>query len=214
MISKIKEILLKKAPLIVASLLDPATEEEINLLRLIVGNDIPQDLIDLYSFTKGQDPKQAANFAYGVAFLSVNKTIEIIQSIGRDTDEIELNYVDSEIDKSFTFAKTRIPIADDCASCLICVDIKPSENGNFGQVILIDYENGVAFKLADSISEYVSNFHNDLCNGMYSLSEDALEDGVQWLVPDREIDPINWFNSSKWQHINVALSALGGRNGR
>ncbi|MDW3153096.1 hypothetical protein, partial [Vibrio sp. 779(2023)] len=48
-----------------------------------------------------------------------------------------------------------------------------------------------------------------LDNNKYCLDKEALKDGFHWLVPDREIDPINWFNSTTWQYVNAELLKIG-----
>lgn len=70
---------------------------------------------------------------------------------------------------------------------------------------MLDYEMNVALMLNDSIQELVNQFEEELKNNKYSLQEDALDDGVHWLDPIREIDPVNWFNSPRWQYVNEAL---------
>ena len=205
MFEQVRKELLNKAPLVASSFLEPATEEEIDLLRCNVGRELPQELVDLYKTSKGQDPEKYANFAYGVAMLSIGQTSSLVEKYSHVGDGNVLSYTDKGIDKEYTFGKNRIPIADDCASCLICVDLNPTEEGSLGQVILIDYDYKVALKLAVSLADFISNFKKDLANNKYCLDEDALEDGVHWLVPDREIDPINWFNSPTWQYVNAEL---------
>ena len=97
----------------------------------------------------------------------------------------------------------RIPIGDDSGTSLLCVDLDPTAEGTYGQIILIDHENSVALKLNDSIKDCIDQFEHDLQNNRYSLQEDALEDGVHWLSPVDEIDPINWFNSDRWAYVKT-----------
>ena len=66
---------------------------------------------------------------------------------------------------------------------------------------MVDYDMGIALLLNKSISEMVAQFENDLSNDRYSLQEDALEDGVHWLEPDQEIDPVNWYISPRWHYV-------------
>ncbi|EGR3454089.1 hypothetical protein BTA15_20325 [Vibrio parahaemolyticus] len=209
MFEQVRKEILNKAPLVADAFLEPASEEEINLLRCNVGRELPQDLVELYKTSKGQDPEKQANFAYGVALLSIGQTSSLVENYSHDGDGNVLSYTDKGIDKEYTFGKSRIPIADDCSSCLICVDLSPTEEGSFGQVILIDYDYKVALKLADSLAEFISNFKKDLDNNKYCLDKEALKDGFHWLVPDREIDPINWFNSTTWQYVNAELLKIG-----
>lgn len=203
MLNRIKNILAEFAPQIAESLLEPASKEEIDLLQSMVSGDLPKDLIELYNASKGNDPDKITNFFNGVPFISIEQTI---QTLGEDDylhNQSELNHADFGINSAYTFDKTRIPIGDDAGTCVICVDVSPTKEGTPGQVILIDYDYQVALKLANSVSEYLSDFEKDLKNGKYSLLEEALEDGVHWLQPDRDVDPVNWFNSPTWKYVQI-----------
>ena len=121
------------------------------------------------------------------------------------TNNNPLRYTDKGIKSEYTFTNKRIPIGDDNGSSLLCIDLDPTEDGIYGQVIMVDYDMGVSLKLHNSILELVNQFEEDLKDDKYSLQEDALEDGVHWLDPIREIDPVNWFNSPRWAYVNEAL---------
>ncbi|MEI8659305.1 SMI1/KNR4 family protein [Vibrio sp. Hal054] len=207
MLEEIIKQLMVKAPKIATAFLEPATAEEVQLLSLNVVGELPQPLIELYKSSKGQDPNKVANFAYGVTWITISQTTDLVESYTEAGDGNELRYADVGIDKSYTLGKKRVPIADDFGTCLICVDLGPSEEGDYGQVILVDQENNVALKLASSVTELLSNFEKDLASNMYALSEDALEDGEHWLTPERAIDPVNWFNSPTWHYVVDKLSA-------
>jgi len=60
-------------------------------------------------------------------------------------------------------------------------------------------------RLHSSVEELLQAFEADLGGDKYSLQEDALEDGVHWLQPVRDIDPINWFRSPRWKYVKAAL---------
>ena len=201
MLNKAIEWLSSNAPQIVEALQEPASSVKIKELETLVGKKLPEGLISLYETCNGTHPEKFANFAYGMPFISIDKSIKQIQNFTQPNDEKELNFSDEGIKKNYTFGTLRIPIGDDSGTCLICVDLDPESNGNYGQVILIDYDYNVALKLANSVNEYISNFTSDLFSGKYGLQEDTLEDGVHWLEPEREIDPGNWFNSPTWQYV-------------
>ncbi len=82
------------------------------------------------------------------------------------------------------------------------IDMKPADNGSFGQIILLDFDYNIALNIAPSVLELYTMFVNDLNEGKYSLDKNALEDGVEWLKPDKEIDIINWRGTSHWGNIN------------
>ena len=201
MLDKAIEWLSDNAPKIVEALQEPASQTKIKELESLVGKALPEDFIRLYKTHNGTNPDIFANFAYGMPFISIEKSIEQIKCFDHPNDDNKLSFSDDEIKRNYTFGKLRIPIGDDSGTCLICVDLDPTQNGNYGQVILIDYEKNVGLKLADSVEKYILKFTSDLISGKYKLQEDALEDGVHWLEPEREIDPGNWFNSPTWQYV-------------
>ena len=183
MLEKVTKLLLDKAPKIATAFLEPATAEEIDLLRNNVAGALPQSLIELYKSSKGQDPEKVANFAYGVTWITILQTAEFVESYTAAGDGNELRYADKGIDKSYTLGRKRFPIAGDCSSCLICVDLDPTEDGSYGQVVLIDYDYQVALKLATSIAEFISNFEKDLVamphTPDFAVDEDAIRFGVK-----------------------------------
>jgi cell wall assembly regulator SMI1 len=201
-LEEVKKLIEVIAPQINSALQEPASEEVISKLNQLVGKELPQGLINLYSEANGSDPNKFSNFAYGIPFISIERSISQLESIDDMGSDAELRYSDPGIKKDYTFSKLRVPIGDDNGTSLLCVDLDPDLNGIYGQVILIDYENGVALKLSDSIEQHIEKFESDLKDGKYALQEDALEDGVHWLEPSKEIDPVNWFTSPTWKYVN------------
>ena len=201
MLEKAMIWLSNNAPKIVEALQEPASQERLIELESLVGKSLPESLISLYRTYNGIAPDKFANFAYGIPFISIEQSIEQITEFEEPNDGVELSHSDKGIKGSYTFGRLRVPIGDDSGTCLICVDLDPDVNGVYGQVILIDYDNHIALKLANSVDDYIDSFSSDLLSGKYTLQEDALEDGVHWLKPEREIDPVNWFNSPTWQYV-------------
>lgn len=205
MLEEIKEILKIKAPTIFEAFQIGADESTINKLESLVGENMPIDMKDLYRESNGFDDEKFANLFYGFPFISLDKIIYTLGSLEGERDGLSLRYADKGINSSYTHSKKRIPICDDSGTSLICVDLDPTSDGVRGQVIYVDYKMRVALKLHDSVSDMVSQFSDDLTNDSYSLQDDALADGVHWLAPIRQIDPVNWFNSPRWQYVNESL---------
>ncbi|MDY0250965.1 MAG: SMI1/KNR4 family protein [Pseudomonas sp.] len=191
------------APKILKSLQNPAPEEQFKILSDVAARALPSEFYDLYRTHNGISPEAMCNLFFGVKFISIEDSINQVKDIDDLENSPSLKYVDPGIRNNYTFNKSRVPIGDDSGTCLICVDLEPDEGGFFGQVILIDYDYSIAIKLANSLSQFVSNFAADLESGKYSLQEDALADGKEWLEPSREIDSVNWFNSPTWRHIKI-----------
>jgi cell wall assembly regulator SMI1 len=192
---KIRRWLGANAPRIRRALRAPVTSRDLSALERSAGT-LPKDLIALYRWHDGIDPKQTANLFFGMVFESAAEVVRRIQRL--DEARAALNYADPGIDASYGLASTRIPIGNDAAHCYLCVDLAPTQAGRVGQVILIDEEYRVGLKLCDSVSELVASFARDLEEGKYTLAQDAREAGDEWLDPERSIDPVNWFNSPTW----------------
>ncbi|MHB0818217.1 SMI1/KNR4 family protein [Stutzerimonas stutzeri] len=191
------------APKILSSLQGPAEKNKLSELEALAGEQLPSGLVELYSIHNGISPDVLANLFFGLPFIPLENTISQIKSYEMPIDGTALKHADSGIKSSFTFSHKRIPIADDSGTCIICIDLDPDPEGIKGQIILIDSDYSVAIKLANSIEELVAKFSEDLALGKYSLQEDALADGNEWLKPDRAIDPGNWFNSPTWAYIKI-----------
>jgi cell wall assembly regulator SMI1 len=202
-IDRIHAWLSNHAPKILASLAQPAEAEKLSQLQVLVEETLPAGLIELYSIHNGINRNTRANFFYGFPFIPVEKILEQIKSYSPPNDGLALKYADPGIRNSFMFGSKRIPIGDDAGTCLICVDLDPDIDGTKGQIILVDYDYLVAIKLADSVEELTFKFSEDLEAGRYSLQEDALADGNEWLKAERAIDPGNWFNSPTWKYIKI-----------
>lgn len=205
MLEKIKLILKGKAPLILEAFQNGCKEDQFSILEKIAGAKLPDEFKALYRDSNGFDKKHFANLFYGFPFSSIEVVTAAQEALKGENDKSPLRYADRGIQDQYTFGVKRIPIGDDSGTSLLCVDLDPAEGGKYGQVILLDYEMNVALRLNDSIVEMVEQFEADLAQDRYSLQEDALEDGVHWLKPIRTIEPINWFNSPRWQYVNDAL---------
>lgn len=145
------------------------------------------------------------NFFYSLGFLPIEFITEFVEDFKEFYDVGPLQYADSGIKSGYTYGKNRIEIGNDCGTCQLCVDLDPAVDGIYGQVILVDYESGVAFTLADSIQSMVKVFENDLIAGKYALDEEAADNGDQFLEPSRDIDVVNWRKSSRWEYITEKL---------
>ena len=203
MLERVRQLLRDLAPNIEKSLLPPASDEQLELFRVQFTTQLPGDLIDLYRESAGLDPDAIANFAFGLSFTDIDSVVRQLQKANSDFDDVPLKFADPGIRKNFTHGKLRIEIGNDSAHCKICVDLAPDIDGDYGQVIFVDEVYRVSLMLARSIRQFIAKFENDLAAGKYSLNEDALEDGVQWLSPSREINVVNWFKSPTWQYAPI-----------
>ena len=204
MLSNVREILKEKAPLIIEAFQSPVEQFKFLELENLTFSKLPIEFQSLYLSSNGFKNDVYANLFYGFPFSPIEKIISQLEMFEL-TNNNPLRYTDKGIKSEYTFTNKRIPIGDDNGSSLLCIDLDPTEDGIYGQVIMVDYDMGVSLKLHNSILELVNQFEKDLKDDKYSLQEDALEDGVHWLDPIREIDPVNWFNSPRWAYVNEAL---------
>lgn len=205
MLDTVTKLLADKAPLILQALQGPVDATLLLQLEASIGAVLPDDFKQLYRCNNGFSPKAFANLFYGFPLFAIETILGRQADLDTTGDGGPLRYADPGIKNDYTFGLKRIPIGDDSATCLLCVDMDPAEGGTVGQVILIDYEMGVGLMLNTSVTELVAQFAQDLQENKYSLLAEALEDGVHWLQPIREIEPGNWFNSPRWQYVNQAL---------
>ncbi len=166
----------------------------------IEGVELACELTELYKFSNGISQSEIANLFYGFTFLSINSAIERFNLLNQESIE-DFRYADSGIEPCFNSNLVRVPIAYDNSRCYIFCDLSPSEAGINGQIIFCDFEWNIAIRLEDSISGMVESFAKDLENGEYTLAEDALDDGVQWLSASKSKDIGNWYNSPTWCHL-------------
>ena len=205
MIDGIRDLLGNLAPSVEEALLPGASAEQIRELEAAVGRPLPDDLVRLYRATAGIDPRSTANFAFGLVFTDLGSLLEGLPRLLQEGDGDPLSFADPGIATGYNFGRLRLEIGHDNGRSKILVDLAPTAGGEVGQVIFVDSEYGVALKLADSVSRYLKRFEDDLSMGRYSLQEDALEDGVEWLEPVRDIDVGNWYNSPAWLHVAQAM---------
>jgi cell wall assembly regulator SMI1 len=185
------------------SLNKPATDEEISKLKNISGKELPEDFINLYKTYNGMsDEENMGNFFYALPFLSIDgiiadKEFRISQSKG--ILPIPLTHFDKEIDGIDFYNPDWIALCFDGARSYLRLDLSPSDKGTYGQIIFVDGDYNVGLLIANSITELIANFANDIDKGLYSLNEEALEDDQHFLEADTQIDIVNWHKIDKWK---------------
>lgn len=202
MLARIRDQLKVIAPDIGEALLPPASEEQIEALQSIVDRPLPEDLVALYQESAGLDPDATANFAMGFSFMGVEAVAVHVEQSSSSGVGVASQFADKGICPVLTLGRDRVAIGTDFSHCRLCVDLIPTADGTYGQVICIDEELEVALLLAPSVAAFLQQFEQDLAGGKYGLAQDALDDGVQWLDAAREIDVGNWYNSPTWSYVD------------
>lgn len=191
----------KNAPTIKESIQSPATDELIEKVQSLTKNELPESFKYLYKLANGLSLDTKGNFFYGMVFIPLERVIKHLESINKRGQDFDLIHADKGIRKEYRLSTSRIPIGDDFGTSLLCIDLDPDENGTSGQIIFIDYNMDTGLLMDSSLSSLIERFANDLESGKYSLLEEAKDDGVDWLEPERAIDPVNWYNSPTWSYV-------------
>ena len=184
------------------SLQRPATEIQFDELEKTIGKSLPADFKALYLWHNGLDDEE--NFGslfYGMDLFPIDRIIEqyLYKKDNDASENIPLQKADKEIDPDNIDNIDWIKFAFDGSHTGLFIDLAPSSNGNYGQIIFIDNEYETGIVVANSTAELVKSFKNDLENDLYQLDEDALEDGNHYLTTDPRIDIINWETSEIWK---------------
>ncbi len=205
-VKQITQWLIANAPRIAElSLNPPATEEELSMLENTIGKTLPTDFRELYSTWNGMsDEENWGNFFFGMSFYTIDEIIadyEFRKSQSGKAGIIPLKKTDPEIDPFDFYNPAWIGIGTDGARSSLRLDLAPSDKGRYGQIIFIDGTYDIAAIVASSSIDLLRQFGGDLDKGLYSLEQDALEEGQHFLEPDQSIDLINWYHTERWKHL-------------
>ncbi|AHG76691.1 SMI1/KNR4 family protein [Mannheimia varigena] len=188
------------------SLNQPANLEKLDELEKLVGETLPNDFKILYQWHNGlNDDKNLGSLFYGYDFWNLDKVTQSYRNIledksYRETISSYLEQVDDEINlQGFVNQPKWIQFAHDGSRTGFYLDLNPGEKGTHGQVIFIDFDFNAIFVVARSIADFIQQVDQDMQEGRYHLSEEALEDGNHWLDVDSEIDILNWHKSVRWK---------------
>lgn len=187
--------------IIESSLQPPASELQLLELEAELGKALPNDFKQLYLWKNGlTDDENLGSLFYGMDFYPLDRVRQEFDR-RRESDgnsNFELLTVDKEIDPSNMYNSDWLQLGFDGSHTGLFLDLAPSIDGQYGQVIFIDDEYRVGILVASTIRELVAHFSNDLVNGLYRLDDDALDEENHYLVPDGKISLVNWKNSERW----------------
>lgn len=183
------------------SLQKPATEDEIKELEKVMGKTLPGDFKGLYRWHNGlNDQENFGSLFYGMDFFPVSRIIDEYRYKKEQyaSEKTPLKKADKEIDSATMYTAGWIKFAFDGSHTGLFIDLAPTDQGNYGQIIFVDDEYETGILVANSTAELIRKFKDDLENNLYQLDEDALEDGNHYLTADASIDIINWETSEIW----------------
>ena len=184
------------------SLQAPANNEQFKELENVIGKPLPQDFKELYLWHNGlTDADNFGSLFFGMDFFPIEQVTNKYMALKKDiaTHNSPLKIVDKEIDASGTLNIGWIQFGFDGSHTALYLDLLPAQDGKYRQIIFLDDEYEAGILVANSTTELIEDFANDLENGLYHLQADALEDGNHYLEPDGKIDIVNWQTSERWK---------------
>src|SRR5690606_32053627 len=122
--------------------------------------------------------------------------------------KLSLAKVDKEINPTHIYAVDWIKFAFDGAHTGLFLDLSPSKDGKYGQIIFIDEEYEIGILVARSTTELIETLKNDLESDLYYLDKEALADENHYLTTDPKIDIVNWETSERWRRYKDFLMKL------
>lgn len=191
------------APKILNNLNPPATKLELQAAQEKLGLTMPSEWHELYSTHNGMNSDgNLGSLFHGMQFLSLNEVVrELGNSNKSGADSQPVRAADQGIKKNDIHNPKWIALAHDGADTLLRIDMDPDTQSHSGQVIFTDHDYDIAILLSESLTQFVSQFADDLESGQYFLNKEALADGQQFLDCVAEIDVVNWSRSTKWKHL-------------
>ena len=191
------------APKIMGNLNPPATDLELSATEKGFGQSMPREWHELYRAHNGMNSKaNTGSLFFGMQFLPLDAAVrEYEKNNVSGTSPVPVRAADTGIRAEDIYNPKWIAFGHDLGETLLRVDMAPSPDGKAGQVIFTDHADDTVILLAGSLTEFMSQFVQDLEGGRYFLNKQALEDGGQFLDCDPEIDVINWAHSERWKHL-------------
>jgi cell wall assembly regulator SMI1 len=182
------------------SLRAPVEAGELETLEKEIGKPVPSDFRELYLWHNGLDHSE--NFGslfFGIDFYPVERIIGEIKDQRKRSGGLPLRNFDPEIDGTDNSNRDWVRFGFDGSHTALYLDLAPSANGKYGQIIFVDDENEIAILVAKSTAQLVKDFVDDLENNLYFLEPDAAEDGNHYLETHASIDLVNWYRSVRWK---------------
>ena len=205
-LKKIEIWLGANAPKIMDSLLEPATLTQLMEFEKLIGKTLPEDFKQLYLWHNGTKDEKSMNtsFFYGFFFKTIEQIIdefkdrmETTREMPKEAEDYKLEFVDIGIDMKNVCNPYWLFFAHDYNGIGLFIDLSPTDEGQYGQIIYVDYEYNAARLVAASTASLVADFIHDLENDLYSLTEE------DFLEVDESIDILNWPPSEKWSRSDL-----------
>ena len=152
----------------------PATTEEIEELKVTLGFELPNDLIDMLKIHNGQ--KNDAGWLFdGQEFLSSHNIINQWKVWKNLLDDGSFDGSSSEPDdgiKNDWWNEKWIPFTYNGAGDHYCIDMDPSQDGTSGQIMTMWHDDDERKLLSSSLSQWFKSYVDGLYSGQYVYTDE------------------------------------------
>jgi len=155
------------------------TDKKIQSIEKIIGKTFPEDFKSFYKIHNGEN-SHGYGIMKGEEFLSMERILEEwnvwkelldTNSFTNDEDDIFVSDPDTGI-KNNWWNTHWIPFTYDGSGNHICIDLDPSDEGNYGQIIRMWHDDSTRELLANSFTEWINEFADQIINQEYIFSDD------------------------------------------
>lgn len=201
--TRIHSWLAANAPKISHSLSPAASVSQLAVAEQALGREMPAEWRELYQTHNGMSfDSNLGSLFYGMKFLTLDDAVREHSNSNADgVEPFVVKSADPGINRADMCNPHWIAFARS-GDTLLCVDTDPGTDGCVGQVIFVDHAFDTVILLAKSLPEFLAEFARDLEGGKYSLNQDALQDGSEFLDCAPEIDIVNWHRTPRWKHLD------------
>lgn len=154
------------------------TDKKIASVEKTIGKALPEDFKQFYKVHNGEI-ENGQGILLGEEFLSVERIIEewnIWKDLLDNKEFIEDGVaIESEPDagiKNNWWNPFWIPFTYDGSGNHICIDLDPSQDGNYGQIIRMWHDDATRELLANNFTEWITAYTDDLEKGNFVFSDD------------------------------------------
>ena len=152
-----------------------ANKGQLEQLAQKAGGVLPAQLLELYQRFDGEDMAKGTGFLAGLQFLPLEKALADFAFFQGLADEMTAMGTDAVSEEPLS-GLTWIPIAYDCARAWLVVDLTPAEGGTVGQVVVLDYDTGQCWLLADSLDSLFGKMTDWLRQGILTIDTESFEE--------------------------------------
>ena len=157
----------------------PAVEQDFLKLEKELDINLTQDFKNAYLIHNGQEEYEGQLFD-GEEWLSLNRILsewniwkELLDNqTFEDNGEPYISLPQKGI-KSDWWNKKWIPFTSDGSGNHICLDLDPTEKGNYGQIIRVWHDDATRELLANSFQEWFEDYIQKLEQGDYEYDEES-----------------------------------------